>query len=246
MELRLRDVTVSYPGFRLGPITISFTEGLHAILGPNGAGKTTLLKAVAGLVERRGWVQLDGVRLDRRAWRLISGNLAEPPEGFDATLYDYARVYLGRVAREWRKLVEHVFSEVDATWMLYRRFEELSLGQRSLALTLIAIARPSPLLLLDEPFAHLDPYWRCRLVSLLQREASRRIVLYTTHEFDTPRYADTLVLIRDGSIVASGRPREIMTSDMLAKLYDARFVAGSRCVCIECGADERRAIHRDV
>ncbi len=246
-RLRVEDLSVEYPEFRLGPLTFTLGKGLHAILGPNGAGKTTLLRAIAGLLPRRGRVLLGDIELRGGAWRFISSNLAEPPIGFNATVADYARLYVGRVSRDWRERTEAVFSKLGVRQMLGRSFEELSAGQRSLALSLIAIARPSPLLLLDEPFAHLDPYWRCRLLELLQRESSRRIVVYTTHEFDTPRYTDTLILIRDGIIVAEGRPEEILVAENLERLYGTGFVVKEGCVTVKCaGADERRAIHRGL
>ena len=245
MRLSLEDLTVEYPGFRLGPLSTVFTTGLHAILGPNGAGKTTLLRAIAGLVHRRGRVRLDDTLLKGSAWRLVSSNLAEPPEGFNATITDYARLYVGRLAARWDERVSSIFARLGLDWMLDRRFEELSMGQRSLALTLVAIARPTPILLLDEPFAHLDPNWRCKLLSVLREEARSRIIVYTTHEFDTPRYADSLLLVKMGALIARGPPDRILTVDNLHRLYDARFVV-EECVRIDCGADERRAIHRGM
>ena len=177
MRLSLKELTVEYPGFRLGPLSTVFTTGLHAILGPNGAGKTTLLRAIAGLVRRKGSVKLDDTPLKSNTWRLVSSNLAEPPEGFNATVSDYARLYVGRLDARWAERVSGVFTRLNLGWMLSRRFEELSMGQRSLALTLVALARPTPILLLDEPFAHLDPNWRCKLLSLLRDEARSRIVI---------------------------------------------------------------------
>ncbi len=245
MQLSLEELTVEYPGFRLGPLSTVFTTGLHAILGPNGAGKTTLLRAIAGLVHRKGRVRLDGAVLKGSAWRLVSSNLAEPPEGFNATIADYARLYVGRLVARWDERVSSIFARLGLGWMLDRRFEELSMGQRSLALTLVAIARPTPILLLDEPFAHLDPNWRCKLLSVLREEAGSRIIVYTTHEFDTPRYADSLLLVKMGALIARGPPDRILTVDNLRRLYDARFVV-EECVRIDCGADERRAIHRGM
>lgn len=245
MQLNLENLEVEYPGFRLGPLSTVFEIGLHAILGPNGAGKTTLLRAIAGLIPRKGRISLDGVALGSNTWRLVSSNLAEPPVGFNAAVLDYARLYVGRLIPRWFERVSDLFARLGLLWMLDRRFEELSMGQKSIALTLVAVSRPTPILLLDEPFAHLDPHWRCKILLLLRSEARKRIVIYTTHEFDTPSYADTLLLLRAGTIVAQGPPDRVLNANNLRRLYDAKFVV-EKCIRIECGADERRAIHRNA
>ncbi len=185
--------------------------------------------------------------MTRRDWRLVTGNLAAPPAGFEATVEDYARVYLGGLTPAWRSLVSRVFDALGVSWMLDRRLDRLSEGQRSLAVTLVALARPSPLVLLDEPFSHLDPSWRCRLLALLVREARSRIILYTTHEFDTPLYADTVSVVAGGRLVAMGAPRDtLLREGILESVYGVRFVRLGGVVHPVCGADESRAIHRLV
>ncbi len=224
-SLVLRGVEVEYPGFRLGPLQLAFVRGLHAVLGPNGAGKTTLLRSIAGLVPRRGEVVLDQVLLGKwNAWRLVSSNLAEPPRGFHARVIDYARLYLEPLYGEnWVERVAGIFASLGVEWMLERSWESLSDGQRSIALILVAIARKTPLLLLDEPFSHLDPYWTCKVLDVLKGEAVNRVVLYTTHEFLTPLAANTVTLVKQGKVVAHGAPGQVLREDKLREVYGVAF-----------------------
>ncbi len=224
-SLALRGIEVVYPGFRLGPIRLTLGKGLHAVLGPNGAGKTTLLRSIVGLVPRRGEALLGNVVLGKwNAWRLVSSNLAEPPRGFHARVLDYARLYLEPLYGEsWAESVAEVFEELGVEWMLERSWDSLSDGQRSIALTLVAVAKRTPLLLLDEPFSHLDPYWTCRVLSLLRREAASRVIVYTTHDFLTPSAADTVTLVRQGEVVAHGSPGEVIREDKLRDAYGVPF-----------------------
>ncbi len=249
-RLVLNGLRATLGDFKLGPIDTVFTVGLHAILGPNGAGKTTLLRAIAGLVERNGAILLDyrdaRVLIHRgNAWRLVSSNLIEPPLGFSARVEDYARLVLEPLyGVEWRAEVEAVFSRVGLDWMLGRVWETLSAGQRSMAAMLVAVARRAPVVLLDEPFSHLDPYWRCKALEILLQEARERIVVYTTHEFETPFQADTVTLISEGMVVARGAPTNVLDAELLSKVYSVEFrvIEGFGAMPL-CRAGDSRAIH---
>jgi len=208
--------------------------GVYQILGPNGAGKTTLLRAIAGLIRlSHGEVRLGEHKVTKRiAWQLVSSNLAEPPLGFEIRVLDYARLYVGRLTPAWQHRVQSIFSTANLEWMLERRFSELSMGQASLAVSLVALARPTPLVVLDEPFSHLDPAWRCKLLAMLSRLARDRIIVYTTHEFETPRYANTLTLLVNGKVAAHGEPHNLLdTPGILERVYNTRFIRAPGCIC---------------
>ncbi len=223
-RLRIASLRVVRGSFKLGPISLELGPGLHAILGPNGAGKTTFLESIPGVVKREGSISLAGVEIGPgNAWALVSTNFVLPPLGFAARVIDYARVYLSRATTEWESRATRVFKEMGVEELLWRRWEELSAGQRSLAAVLVALAKPAPLVLLDEPFTHLDPYWACRLERMLQMEARNRIILYSTHEFSTPRSASTVMLMREGRIIAHGSPDDVLQARMLEKLYGVEF-----------------------
>ncbi len=245
LRLRVERLSVSRGSFRLGPLSLEFGVGLHAVLGPNGAGKTTLLESIAGILEREGSVELcDTIINASNAWMLVTANFAVPPLGFSARVIDYARIYISRVERRWTDLVTSLFERMGVSWMLWKRWEELSAGQQSLASTLVALAKPTKLVLLDEPFNHLDPYWLCRLSNLLRKEARHRVIIYTTHELYTPFKANTITLLREGTLIAHGCPRDTLKPGLLERLYGVRFIVERESVQPLCrDADDRRAIH---
>ncbi|AEM39445.1 ABC transporter-related protein [Pyrolobus fumarii 1A] len=243
-KLVISKLTVALPGFKLGPVSLELSTGLHAILGPNGSGKTTLLRSIAGLVKPlNGRILLNGKPLSP-PWRFVSANLATAPLGFGARIADYARVILYRLHGEnWLERIRRVFAEFEVEWLIWRRWEELSDGQRSLAQTLVTLARGTPVILLDEPFAHLDPYWQCKLAMLLKRYSRSRIIVYTTHEFTTPLTSDTLTIMANGKVLSHGEPSTTLTPSILKRVYGVDFaIIPGVGLLPSCGADEIRAI----
>lgn len=211
-------------GFALDLAFEAPSEGVTVLFGPSGCGKSTVLAAVAGLLRPdHGRVALDGaVLLDTAA------RIALPPEARRcATVFQDARLFPHMsvdsnlrygLRRAPRGATGPAFEEVVALLgighLLGRRPAGLSGGERQrVALGRALLARPR-LLLMDEPLAALDSGRRAEVLPFLARlrDAARLPILYVTHALDeVDALADHLVLLREGRILAHGRPEDLTT-----------------------------------
>jgi iron complex transport system ATP-binding protein len=208
---------------------------ITAVIGPNGCGKSTLLRALARLVPtRRGHVLLDGRRIDRLPTREVARVLGVLPQNPVAPegLAVVDLVTRGRHPhqawyRQWSSEDEAAVAEALA-WtgmgaFAERAVESLSGGQRQRVWISMALAQGTDVLLLDEPTTFLDLAHQVDVLDLVERlHAERgRTVVMVMHDLNlAARYAHRLVAMRDGAIVASGRPSEVLTEEMLRAVFD--------------------------
>jgi iron complex transport system ATP-binding protein len=207
-----------------------------AVVGPNGAGKSTLLRAVAALAPHRtmcGTVRLAGqdtAQLPaRERARLIAFAPQVPlvPEGMSVREY----VLLGRTPHHAllaaprssdHDAVAHALDRLDLATLADRTLRTLSGGERQRAVLARALAQQPRLLLLDEPTASLDlghAQQVLELVDTLRREEGLT-VLSTLHDLVLAgQYADRIVLLTRGRVVADGVPAEVLTAGALAEHY---------------------------
>ena len=207
---------------------------ITVIVGANACGKSTLLRALGRLLRPQGGeVLLDGQRIDRLPTRDVARALGMLPQSPTApeglTVGDL--VARGRHPhqswfRQWSRDDEAVVAEAMA-WtgvadLADRPVDALSGGQRQRAWIAMALAQGTDLLLLDEPTTHLDLAHAVDVLDLVDRlHADRgRTVVMVLHDLSlAARYADSLVAMRDGRIVASGAPRDVITPDLLADVF---------------------------
>jgi iron complex transport system ATP-binding protein len=205
-----------------------------AVIGPNGCGKSTLLRALGRLLRPSGGeVLLDGRRIDRIPTREVAKVLGLLPQAPTApeglTVADL--VARGRHPHQaWYRQWSSDDEEAVATaleWtgiadLAERPVDELSGGQRQRAWISMALAQGTDLLLLDEPTTFLDLAHQVdvlELVRRLHREAGRTVVM-VLHDLNlAARYADRLVAMRAGRVVASGEPGEVITEELLAEVF---------------------------
>ena len=229
------DVSAGYGGKRmLEEFSAAFPKGAVAgLLGPNGAGKTTLLRTALGLLDPlAGEVRV----LDRPVARWSRDGLARAiaylPQGADAHWpVSAARlVALGRLPH--RALfgaetasdlaaIEDALRRCDALEFSERRIDELSSGERARVLLARALATQAPVLLVDEPAAHLDPAHQLRLMELLREEAARgTAVVVTLHDLSlASRFCDSLVVLKRGRMVAQGGASSALSPAVLADAF---------------------------
>jgi len=209
-------------------------RGITAVIGPNGCGKSTLLRALGRLLRPQGGeVLLDGRRIDRLPTRDVARALGmlpqspTAPEGLTvADLVTRGRHPHQSWFRQWSRDDEAVVAEAMA-WtgisdLADRPVDTLSGGQRQRAWIAMALAQGTDLLLLDEPTTHLDLAHAVDVLDLVDRlHAERgRTVVMVLHDLSlAARYADSLVAMRDGRIVAQGAPRDVITPDLLADVF---------------------------
>jgi iron complex transport system ATP-binding protein len=203
------------------------------IIGPNGAGKSTALRAIGGLLPYQGRVELHGTtvdRLSRRRRAMTVATVAQTPvvpPGMHVLDYvllgrtPYLRP-LGRESRSDLAVVEDVLRELDLEVFAGRRLETLSGGERQRVFLARALAQGARILLLDEPTSALDIGHQQEVLELVDRLRVERglTVVTTMHDLSTAgEYADRMVLLSGGRVVAAGTPREVLTPELLAAHY---------------------------
>jgi iron complex transport system ATP-binding protein len=233
--LSLENVTVRY-GARaaLADVSLAFEAGtLTGLVGPNGAGKTTLLRAGLGLLPvQSGTVRIFDQPLADYSPDARARAVAYLPQGTEAHWPLLARrvVALGRlphrpafmrIAPADEAAIEKALTRCDALALADRRLDEISAGERARVLLARALATAAPILLVDEPAAHLDPAHQLRLMELLCEEARRgTAVVVTLHDLSlAARYCDRLVLLKDGKVASSGAPEEALSDVALARVF---------------------------
>jgi len=223
-------------------LDLTLTDGsFTAIVGPNGCGKSTLLRALGRLLRpTSGQVLLDGRAIARTPTREVAkvlGLLPQSPiapEGLTvADLVARGRHPHQSWIRQWSRDDEAVVAEAlewtDMAELAGRPVDELSGGQRQRAWISMALAQGTDLLLLDEPTTYLDLAHQIDVLELVGRlHAERgRTVAVVLHDLNlAARYAQRLVAMKDGVLVASGTPAEVLTEELLADVFDleARIV----------------------
>lgn len=235
-QAALEDVVVAYRERTvLRGVSLAIAPGERvALVGPNGAGKSTLLRVLAGLVApRSGRALLGGdpvAALDRPA---IARRLAAVPG--QATLPFSARVEevvaLGRLPHEDpfrgprpadRAAVDAAISRVGIDRLRGRDARELSLGERQLVLVALAVAQAAPLLVLDEPTAHLDLRHQVAVMELLAdlNAVDGTTILAVLHDLTLARhFFPRLVVLDGGQVVADGRPAAVLTRERVRSVF---------------------------
>ncbi|HZY91654.1 MAG TPA: ABC transporter ATP-binding protein, partial [Thermoplasmata archaeon] len=234
--LEVEGVTVAFgPRTALVDATVSVEAGeVVGLAGPNGSGKTTLLRAALGLVPlERGIVRLSGEdvgRLDirERARRVAWVPQTEAPQD-NVPAFDY--VLFGRYAHlapfegeraEDRHHAEAALRAVDLWERRGSGILELSGGERQRVLLARALAQEAPLLLLDEPTAHLDVGHQLDLLDRVRSLAHRHgtAVVVALHDLNlAARYVERVLVLDHGRIVNDGSPSEILSPELLREVW---------------------------
>ncbi len=233
-------VTVRYPRApraALDRVSLRVEPGeIAAILGPNGSGKSTLLRVAAGSIEpAEGEVRVFGQSVPKTARRVLARAVAFVAQHETVSLGFRVRevVAMGRAphqagwmleAPEDTSVIEEVMMRCDLMALTERRVDELSGGEQRRVALARALAQRPRLLLLDEPAAFFDVRHRLELYELLSQIASqdRLACVIAMHELDVAaRVASKALLLREGRLVASGIPEDVMTRARLREAFDA-------------------------
>ena len=203
------------------------------LIGPNGAGKSSVLRAVAGLVPYRGTVTVDGATLASRSPRRRAMLVAYVPQTplmpDDMTGLEYVLLgrnpyigYFGSETKHDRSLVAEVLQRLDLVDFAHRRLGTLSGGERQRLVIARAVAQEAPVLLLDEPTSALDighQQQALELVDRLRREQGLTVVSAMHDLTLAGLYADRLVLLHQGHVVASGDAAHVLRPETLSEFY---------------------------
>ena len=235
--IELRGVTVELGGTAVVDRVDAVVERGEwlALIGPNGAGKTTLLRAIARLVPFSGEISLDG----RPAPELARGELArlvavvpqEPSTPPWMTVAEYVLLgrtpHLGPLAREGardRDAAGRALARLDLLAFVERRLGTLSGGEKQRVVVARALAQEASIVLLDEPTAALDIGHQQQALDLLDvlRQESGLTLVGAMHDLTlAAQYADRMLLLNGGRVVANGPPADVLTEATISQHYGA-------------------------
>lgn len=238
--LKLTNIHFRFDREVLSGITLEVQPGeVVALLGPNGAGKSTLLGVACGMLRpSQGTALLAGREVwtySRREMACQVALVAQTGEvRFPLSALEY--VLAGRYAhvsalgfdspRDF-EIAHASLRATDAEQFARRRFNELSSGERQRVVLARALAQEPRLLLLDEPTANVDIAHQVSLLELVrQLTRSRQLgALLVTHEINLAAdFADRVALLKGGRLLASGRPSEVMTADLLSQCFETQLI----------------------
>ena len=224
-------------------LDVSIPDGKFSIIvGPNACGKSTLLRALARLLPpAKGTVLLDGNNIEKMKTKKIAQRLgllpqsSIAPDGITvAELVSRGRHPHQSLLRQWTDADEAaVLSALRATnteELSSRLVDELSGGQRQRVWVAMVLAQETSLLLLDEPTTFLDVAYQIELLDLfsqLNHEYGHTLVAVLHDLNQACRYADEIIAMKDGSIVAQGPPETIITSELVHEVF------GIECTVID-------------
>ncbi len=239
IALRLQDVGVGYGDTAVvSDISFDLPVGQWlAVIGPNGAGKSTLLRAIVGVLQFSGTIEVAGSRsgdAGRRARTSTAKRIGYVPQkpilplGMSTAEY----VLLGRTAhlnwfqsesRRDRQRVHEVLEQLDLASMAGRPVTELSGGEGQRATLARALVQEASVLVLDEPTSALDLAHQItvlELVDSLRREHDLTVVTAMHDLSIASRFADRLLLVADGGPAALGTSAQVLTEPLLTRHYN--------------------------
>ena len=209
---------------------------LVVILGANGAGKTTLLKATLGMLERQsgnaciGEQSILDLDVTQRALQIAylpqMRPLAWPCPVTDVVAlgrFAYG-AHLGQLKEADVAAVEQALIDCDLAHLATRPTDQLSGGELARVHCARAFAASTPWLIADEPTASLDPYHQICILQLLKAYTSKGCgALVVLHNIDlAAKYADQILWMHKGQVIASGPPQETLTEDNLKQVFNVQ------------------------
>ena len=215
-------------------LDLEISQGsVTAIIGPNGAGKTSLLKALARKIPAAsGAVLLDGISITSLTKAEVNQSIgflaAIPAARNQESVFDLvarsamAARQISRVSPRLKEEIETLLERTSLTGVRDKKVGELSSGYRQCAVIAAALVKNPAVLLLDEPTNSLDYSHQLQVMNLLsslKRERGMTVVA-VIHDLNlAARFADHIVILKDGSIVAQGTPHEVITPNNLADAF---------------------------
>jgi iron complex transport system ATP-binding protein len=222
----------------LDDLSVGITRGtVTALVGPNGSGKSTLLKTLARLLQpHTGTVYLDGRAIARMPTATVARMLAVLPQGPTAPagltvaeLVEQGRYPHAGPLRMLRRQDHIAISEAlaltNTAQFADRPVDSLSGGERQRVWLALALAQATPILLLDEPTTFLDIGHQIEVLDLvrsLNRNHGKTIIMVLHDLNHAARYADRMIALRTGQIIADGPPVAVLTPTLVERVFGVR------------------------
>lgn len=235
-SLKIEAMTVYYDQrCALDDISLEVSRGqVMALIGPNGAGKSTLIRAASGILPlRSGKIRTNGDEFysltpmkRARCIAVVPQAVALPPAftAWETVLLGRTPYlnFLGQTSETDEEIVRRALQRVDALDFAERRVGELSGGEQQRVLLARALAQATPILLLDEPTAHLDMQYQIALMRIICQLAheDHLAVMIAMHDLNlAAHYADLVAMLVHGKLEAVGSPAEVLTPERISRAY---------------------------
>jgi iron complex transport system ATP-binding protein len=233
--LKIQNLSVSYGSRRiLHDISFDVQSGeLLALIGPNGAGKSTLIRAVSGIIPYTGHVRTNGDDFASLSTLQHARYVATVPQAVSLpqayTVWEtvmFGRTpylgFLGQPSKKDEDIARRALERVSALPFANRLVSELSGGEQQRILLARALCQSTPILLLDEPTAHLDLQYQVSLLELVSELAHKDnlAVLVALHDLNlAAHYADRIALMVAGNIKAMGKAKDVLQRELIQEAY---------------------------
>lgn len=234
LNLSINEIKLSYDSVPvLQGISMNFCEPeVVGIIGPNGAGKSTLLRCINHIITpKSGTISLNGKKTYDMNAAEIAQNFGYVPQdlptSFQATVFDM--VLMGRrpysswkAGKDDLKISEEAIRMLDLEQISLRYHSELSGGQQQRVLIARALAQQSQVLLLDEPTSKLDIRHQLEVMNIVRNLVDEKNLLsvLVIHDLNlASRYADRLIMLKEGQIFAAGDPLSVLTPENIRSVY---------------------------
>lgn len=224
-------------------LSVAIPDGAFTVIvGPNACGKSTLLRALSRLLKpSAGEVFLDGKNISSFATKALARELGLLPQTSIAPdsitvadLVSRGRYPHQSLLKQWthadRQAVEEAMAATNVSQLADRSVDELSGGQRQRVWVAMVLAQQTSLLLLDEPTTYLDIAHQIELLDLFRQLNQERgqTMIAVLHDLNHAcRYADHIIAMRAGKIVAQGKPADIITAELVEQVF------GMPCMIID-------------
>ena len=238
MRLKIRDMEFEYAGRPvLKGINMDFCASeIAAVCGPNGVGKSTFIKCINRLLKPRGIVSLENNDLSKMSMGNVARHIGYVPQRinniFSVTVFEM--VLMGRCphigwnsSKEDREKVISILKLMGLEDHALTDFNHLSGGQQQKVIISRALAQDPEILLLDEPTSSLDLKHQLEVMELLEDMVAEKniSVIMAVHDLNlASRYADKIILMKDGVIHSVGSSKEVLTQDVILSVYGVRAV----------------------
>ncbi|MCA1625691.1 MAG: ABC transporter ATP-binding protein [Acidobacteria bacterium] len=239
--LKVQNITIGYGKSEvIKNVSFVLQNGeILAVLGANGAGKTTLLRALNGILPiRKGEISLDGKNIKNYSRREIARKTAvvaqENETKFPVTVLEF--ILAGRFAHGnafgWEtendlQIAENALEMCDLKDYASRLMNELSGGERQRVVLARALVTEAKILLLDEPTANLDLAHQAMMFRLVRErcKSCESSAIIITHDLNlASEFADEILLLKRGKVLAKGKPEAVLTSENLQTTFDVKVL----------------------
>jgi cobalamin transport system ATP-binding protein len=237
MEIHLQNLCFSHGNTPIiKHLSSRFSPGkFYGILGPNGSGKTTLLDLISGFTSPdKGQVLVDKTNISAMSKKQIARTLALVSQNYyinfpfsvEEVVMMGRHPYIDRFSHPSKfdkTLVSEVMDKAGISHLRQRRVTELSGGEKQRCIFARALCQATPVLLLDEAFSNMDISHTLHLLGLIKEiaTATKGTIICVLHDLNlAAAWADEILFLKDGEIVAKGNTREVMSRENIERVFN--------------------------